>query len=125
MSWCFLDESDAYATSVLDELATSPATVPWLWPVEIANVLLTGERRGRISETDTVRFLNMLESLPIRIDRTPPSTAAPDILALGREHNLSAYDTCYLELARREGLALATLDRHLRGVAVKLGLSIV
>jgi predicted nucleic acid-binding protein len=125
MSWCFPDESDSYAASVLDALPSSQAVVPWLWPLEIANVLLAGERRGRLSESDTTRFLSMLESLPIVIDRTPPSPVTEDILQLGRRHGLSAYDACYIELARREGLALATIDNQLRIAAEKMGLFIV
>ena len=125
MSWCFPDESNSYAASVLDTLPSSQAVVPWLWPLEIANVLLAGERRGRLSETDTTRFLSLLESLPIQIDRTPPSPVMEDILRLGRKHGLSAYDACYIELARREGLALATIDDQLRTAAERMGLCIV
>jgi predicted nucleic acid-binding protein len=34
-----------------------------------------------------------------------------------RKHRLSVYDAAYLELARREGLPMATLDRDLAGAA--------
>lgn len=30
--------------------------VPSLWPLEVANILLVGERRGRISQADTATF---------------------------------------------------------------------
>jgi predicted nucleic acid-binding protein len=125
MSWCFSDESDLYSQSLLDAMPSCHAIVPWLWPLEIANVLLAGERRGRLSETDTTRFLSMLESLPIMIDRTSPSAMIEEILRLGRKLRLSAYDACYLELARREGLALATVDNQLRRAAEEMGLPIV
>jgi len=35
---------------------------------------------------------------------------------------LTVYDACYLELARREGLPLATLDKSLRAAATKAGI---
>ena len=38
-------------------------------------------------------------------------------LSLSRAYNLSSYDAAYLELAIREGLPLATLDRDLRKAA--------
>ncbi len=43
----------------------------------------------------------------------------PDIgvLALARRHRLTFYDAAYLELAQREGLALATLDNELANAA--------
>jgi predicted nucleic acid-binding protein len=37
--------------------------------------------------------------------------------------NFTSYDAAYLELALREGLALATLDEELKRVANKLGVT--
>ena len=42
-----------------------------------------------------------------------------DVLALGRDTNLAAYDAMYLDLAIRHDLPLATLDRGLRVAAGK------
>jgi predicted nucleic acid-binding protein len=42
-------------------------------------------------------------------------------LALAREYNLAAYDAAYLELARREGLLLATIDNRLSEAARDCG----
>ena len=68
MAWSFEDESDEYADAVLDRLAATSAVVPALWPLEVANALLMGERRKRSTEADTVKWLHILESLPIVID---------------------------------------------------------
>ena len=38
---------------------------------------------------------------------------AQAVVALGRAHQLSAYDAAYLELAVREALPVATLDQRL------------
>src|SRR5437762_1498224 len=46
LAWCFPDEYAPYPQSVLDSLATTAAAVPSLWFLEVANALLTGERRG-------------------------------------------------------------------------------
>jgi hypothetical protein len=47
MAWSFDDETDAYSDAVLDRLAITRAVVPVLWPLEVANALLMGERRKR------------------------------------------------------------------------------
>lgn len=45
MAWSFEDEVDEYADAVLERLAETKALVPVLWPLEVANALLMGERR--------------------------------------------------------------------------------
>jgi hypothetical protein len=39
-----------------------------LWPLEVANVLSVGERRGRITPADTAKFLSLLDTFPIAVD---------------------------------------------------------
>ena len=56
MAWCFEDESDSFADAVLEQLQTKTAIVPAIWPLEVGNVLLVAERRGRLSEADSARF---------------------------------------------------------------------
>ena len=125
MAWCFEGESDAHADSVLHHLGLSQALVPSIWPLEVANVLLVGERRGRLTEADSAHFITLLKALPITVDEQTARRAQVEILALGREQGLSSYDAAYLELAMREGCPLATLDTRLQGVAEKLGLPIL
>jgi hypothetical protein len=43
------------------------------------------------------------------------------LLALARKRKLTVYDAAYLELAKREGLPLATLDRGLEQAAIAEG----
>ncbi len=47
-----------------------------------------------------------------------------DLLALARERKLTVYDAAYLELAIREGLPLATLDRALEKAAIAEGVAL-
>lgn len=56
MAWSFEDESNDYADAVLDRLATTRAVVPGLWPLEVANALLMGERRKRSTEAETMKW---------------------------------------------------------------------
>ncbi len=68
MSWCFRDQATPYADQVLAMLDGDMAFVPSIWPLEIANALCVGERRGRLQPADTVRFTSLIRALPIAID---------------------------------------------------------
>jgi predicted nucleic acid-binding protein len=119
MAWCFEDEADGYADAILGKLESAEAVVPSLWPLEVANVLLVGERRKRLSEASSSRFVELLRSLPITIDEETSRRAMGAILSL------SAYDAAYIELAMREGLALATLDKRLASAASQSGVPLL
>lgn len=67
MSWCFKDEENQYADDVLDYLSNATAHVPSIWPLEVVNVLLVAERRKRLFESDSVRFISLLYQLPIHL----------------------------------------------------------
>jgi predicted nucleic acid-binding protein len=119
MAWCFEDESTEATDAVLDRLRDDEAAVPAIWPLEVANVLLVAERRGRLSEAQANRFLELLSQLPIEVDDAPRDLVG--IVAAGRRHELSAYDASYLVLAERLGVSLATLDRQLAKAAERAG----
>lgn len=113
MSWCFKDEESRYADLVLDHLAHSTAFVPSIWPLEVGNVLLAAERKNRLSEADSLRFITLLSELPIIVEREPPERMVKEILSLARAYRLSSYDASYLDLAMRKGLPIATVDKDL------------
>lgn len=49
-AWLFEDEVSPYAEAVLDGLAADcQALAPFIWPLEVSNVFLAAERRGRIT----------------------------------------------------------------------------
>lgn len=121
MAWCFRDVGDGYADTVLEALAEGEALVPGIWPLEVANVLAGAERRGRLSESDSTRFLALLAELPLRVVQESPQRVTGEILALTRETGLSAYDASYLDLAMREDVPIATLDLAIRKAAAKVG----
>jgi predicted nucleic acid-binding protein len=125
LSWCFADEATPYSRSVLATLQTTYAVVPALWPFEVANVLALAERRQRMTQEGIAEFLDTLRRLPIQIERREALWLWQAILPLARKHQLSAYDAAYLELARREGISLATLDRDLQEAGNTLGVPIL
>ena len=125
MSWCFEDEATPYTESVLERLRESRAEAPAIWPLEVANILLLGERRGRIPRPKTESFVRVLQELRIAVEDGLPATVLGPVLQIGREYGLTSYDASYLELAMRRGLPLATLDRRMIGAAEQSGVALV
>ena len=121
MVWGFEDEADEYAEAILERMPDLQAHVPSLWPLEVANALLVGERRRRITSAETARFLAILGAFPITVDDQTIANTWTDTMHLARAHNLSSYDAAYLELAIRLGLPLATLDGKLKTAAGAMG----
>lgn len=125
MSWCFADEANEYADAVLDLLKHTSAVVPPIWPLEVVDVLLVAERRSRLQQADSSRFLRLVAHLPIDIEQNHQAVRMGELLAIGRANQLSSYDTSYLELAMRLGLPIATLDQNLRRAAEKVAVKLL
>jgi predicted nucleic acid-binding protein len=121
MVWGFEDEADEYAEAILERMPDLQAHVPSLWPLEVANALLVGERRRRITSAETARFIAILGAFPITVDDQTVAHAWADTMHLARAHNLSSYDAAHLELAVRLGLPLAALDGKLKTAAGAMG----
>lgn len=125
LAWLFEDESDPETDQLLERLETETALVPGLWLYEVANVLIAGERRNRLTETQSRRFLALLADLPIRVMEAGRTSLWAGALPLAREHGLSLYDAAYLDLAMQEGLPLATRDKALGEAARRAGVELV
>ncbi|HEV3006285.1 MAG TPA: type II toxin-antitoxin system VapC family toxin [Pirellulales bacterium] len=121
VAWFFEDEADVYAQAVEDSLPAAAAIVPALWPLEVANALVMGERRKRATEAKVTTFLRLLKALPIVLDDETAGRAWQESIQLARAHQLSVYDAAYLELALRRDLPLATLDDRLKAAAQTVG----
>lgn len=121
LAWCFEDEGGDYAVEVLAALRAREAAVASIWPLEVANGLLTAERRARIEPAAARQFAGLLLSLPIVIDPVARRRAFEAVLLLARRHELTSYDAAYLELAIRLGVPLASLDRKLAAAAAAEG----
>ena len=118
-AWFLPDEATAETEAALQATATHDVWVPALWLLEIGNLLLSAQRRKRISAEKRRELAAAASALRIKVDREPVSIAALDEIAA--RHGLSAYDAAYLELALRRGLALATQDQALRAALAKAG----
>ena len=120
--WCFPDEQAMVSDVAMDRLLHDEAIAPALWTIEIRNILIVNERRGRIEPDDAGAFLSDLTRLPIRVRHDADEQA---LLELARKHRLTAYDAAYLDLAVRNSVAVATLDRALADAVRAEGLQLV
>lgn len=125
MTWCFEDEASLDSDRLLDCLRNEGAIVPALWYWEVANVLNSAVRRGRLASSEVAVRLRLLSVLPIEVDQDGVSRAWRETLALAQAESLTAYDAAYLELAIRHGAELATRDKDLEGAAARLGLTVI
>ncbi len=125
LGWCFDDEANPFSDSVLAHLETDTAVVPAIWPLEVANALVVGERRGRLTEAQTTRFVDLLVQLPIDIEPALPGAIFGAVISAARGHGLTSYDASYLELAARRGVPMATQDDRLREAAITAGVSLL
>jgi predicted nucleic acid-binding protein len=125
LSWCFKNEATALGDQVLERLAIESASVPAIWHLEIANVLVLSERRGRITAANSSEFIALVETLDVVVDEETPSRAVGHVFDLARAERLTAYDAAYLELAMRLGLPLASKDTDLCDAAERLGVSVL
>jgi len=124
MSWLFEDESTEYTESILSAKEDFAAHVPAIWPLEVVNVLASAERRRRVTGSDSMRFLTLLESLPISVSLDSEKCGMRVLLPLCRDFGLTSYDASYLLLAMSLGIPIATVDKALTAAAKKAGLKI-
>jgi predicted nucleic acid-binding protein len=92
---------------------------------EVANGLVTANRRGRMAAAHLTAAHGLLARLPIDVDDISLDRALGDVVRLASAYGLSAYDAAYLELAERLGLPLATQDTALQAAAVAAGTPLV
>ncbi len=125
MSWCFKDETNKYADAILHRLSEATAFVPSIWPLEVVNVLLVAERKKRLSEADSARFITLLTKLPIVVEVDHPEKSMKALLSFARANSLSSYDASYLDLAMKSGYPIATSDKKLIRAARKIDVPIL
>jgi predicted nucleic acid-binding protein len=121
LTWCFPEERTPTTAALLDRVTDSGASAPSLWPLEVLNALMVGEKRKRIDFAKRHELIGGLHSLPITLDTETAAQAWISTNQLAERYRLTLYDAAYLELAQRLDLPLATLDADLRTAARTLG----
>jgi predicted nucleic acid-binding protein len=124
-AWVFNEPESAAAERIVNDIAHRPTWVTQLFPIEIANVLLVGERRERILPMEAAEQLELLSQLPLLVDDETSTRVWHQTFYLARAEQLTVYDASYLELALRLDADLATFDRDLAGAARRRGLTVL
>ena len=124
LAWHDPRENNAYADGVLDCLEKETAITPPLCCFEVNNVFRLFEKKELITSLDLEKAVAFVDNLPILRDETSVGFSMPLVLRLSREYGLTIYDACYLELAVRLNLPLASLDNDLVKAAKTAGIKL-
>jgi predicted nucleic acid-binding protein len=124
-AWVLPDEATPLGAELHRLALTEGMVVPFIWPVEMANILLKAERRGRIDADRRRRAAISLCAKPPEIDSLEQSSLCVAASALAGTHMLSVYDALYLEVALRRSLPLATFDLRLARAAQVAGVAVL
>ena len=125
LAWILPDEHSDAVDQIADRLENDFAVVPAVWPLEVLNALLTATRRARIGTDDMRRLMSDLAALPIEVEQVDMTKILEAVSVLAQRHGLTSYDAAYVELAKRRGLPMATLDRKLKEVSLAEHLSVI
>jgi len=125
LAWIYLDKLTPTTLRLSQSISKTGAWVPSIWRLEIANSLYFSVRRRRIDRAFRDRAINDLSHLAISVDTATDEFAWTTTLALSDRFGLTMYDACYLELAQRRALPLATLDKDLRKAAKALDIPLL
>lgn len=121
IAWLYGEGEAADLDRLYAAMRDEGAIVPQIWRVEIANVLLVGCRKGKHSRSVMEEYLADLALLRIEVDSETQRQAWDGVKRLAEMHGLTSYDACYLELAARKQLPLATLDKQLMRASLEVG----
>lgn len=120
VAWLYPSQATAYTERLLEISAESTLHTAFIWPAEFTNVASTLVKRAILTDAQGSAMMHMVETLDLQVERPPADLNS--LYRLSRHHELSAYDTAYLELAMRLNIPLATRDAALEKAARSLGL---
>ncbi|MFN3566678.1 MAG: type II toxin-antitoxin system VapC family toxin [Burkholderiaceae bacterium] len=125
LAWLLPDEGSEAVDKLADQIEAETIVVPAVWRLEVGNALLTALRRERLARKDVERLLALVAALPVEQDLPLDDAAYARVMAIAQRFGLTSYDAAYLELAKRRGVALATLDARLRQASAKAGVAVM
>lgn len=112
-----------YSTAIVAQIDQNLLVVPPHWFFEVANMLLVAMRRKRITDAGRVEALRQIAAIEVTVDMPSLDQASRDSFDIAVNDGLTLYDAAYLELARRLGCDLLTLDAPLAAAARARGIN--
>ena len=114
LTWCFEDEATSETDALFERVRDEGAIVPGLWHLELGNVLLQAEKRGRIGANDIAARLDLIAELPISVDQETTVRAWRETLATARGERLAVYDASLPRTRRASTFAAYDIRRRPR-----------
>ncbi|MEO7634512.1 MAG: type II toxin-antitoxin system VapC family toxin [Sphingomicrobium sp.] len=118
------DEASRMLPGLVEALTGPGMAAPAHWRIEVANLLWTAVRRGRLGLAERPIAVQTIAAAVIEFDRSTDDHLYDATWRLAEAHSLTIYDAAYLELALRRGLPLATHDAQLIAAAAKVSVSL-
>lgn len=97
VAWFVRTQASSYTDRIRRRARREQLHVPAVWPLEFVNALWQLQRRRLLSGRQIDTIVDLAEPLDIVVHEETPSWRR--LLAVARDHDLSAYDASYLELA--------------------------
>jgi len=119
VAWFARNQASDYTDRIRRQARNQRLHVPAVWPLEFANALWQLQRRKLLSNGQVDTIIDLAEPLDIVVHGETP--APRRLIAVARDHDLSAYDASYLDLALRLRYPVACRDSPLRGALRAVG----
>ena len=97
------------------------AISPEILPYEIGNALSAMIKRKQLTKKEAIIAQKQIEAIPVRLI----TVDIKESLELAIEHNIYAYDAYFLQCAKSLSCPILTLDKGMKTVANKIGISIL
>ncbi|MDD3926157.1 MAG: type II toxin-antitoxin system VapC family toxin [bacterium] len=114
-----LNESDR--DWVINKTVGQRIISPEVLPYEIGNALIAVKRKGRLSDREVLRALEISRQISVRL----VSVNLYDAVKIAVRFNIYAYDAYYLQCCIENELPLISLDGRMCDVAINLGIKVV
>lgn len=122
VGWVVPAQASDYARRMRLRAKREAYHVPAIWPTEVANVLITLERRALMSGQAARAAADVLSRLHPVVH--PSRSSIADQRELGARFGLTAYDAAYLALALDLKLPIACGDRPLKAALARAGVKL-
>ena len=122
VAWVVPSQATGYAGRIRRRARREPFHVPEIFTAEVANVLVTLERRALLSARGADAAADVLARLQPIAHGQGLSVAA--LRSLATRYGLSAYDATYLALALELRLPVACGDRPLKAALPRAGVKL-
>jgi predicted nucleic acid-binding protein len=120
-----LPDKSPLSETVAEAIATERLIAPYHLPLEVMNMLIMTERKGRITRTARQIAIRQVRDLSIILQTDTGDVVWTETSKLADLHRLTVYDAAYLELAIRRHVPLATRDGDLIDAARAEGVEVL